>query len=369
MNGHSQGRAPAIKGVLKQLAPALDRLDGGLRRQPTPSRAAPRPRDSDVSVVVQGAVAGRPDDAAEHRWTQRCIHSVRNVLPQAEVVLSTWRGSDVRGLAVDRIVVNDDPGPTPSRDVTHVVNNINRQVVTTRAGLEQVARPLALKLRTDMELQHDGFLDLLHGWPARSDAVRVLRDRVVAPTFYSFNPRRTYARFPYMVSDWCHFGRRDDLLDLWSAPHWDTSFEWLLGRGIVASEQWIWMSLLNRHDEGASFARRDVVEHSELSIANNTVLVEPGDFGVHMLKFTPHLGHQVGVYTHGEWLRLYTRHCLGRELAGWDRQALLRAVVDRVWVRGLARPLIGYPEDMVPSPSPAVPPLTPNQPVVLEGPT
>jgi len=358
----TSGVAPPL---LKCLSPALERLDAALRHRPQPVAATATPSGRDVTIVVQGPVVGSPDDPGAQRFTLRCLQSVRCVLPEAEVVLSTWRGSDVRGLPADRVVINDDPGPTPSRDASHVVNNVNRQVVTTRAGLEQASRPMALKLRSDMLLEHDGMLRLFGGWPARATELRVLRERVLLPTFYSFNPRRVYSRFPYMVSDWCHFGLTEDLREIWSTPRWDPAFEWLLGRRIVASEQWIWMSLLNRHDADAFVGRPDVVAHSELAMVNNVVVLEAQDLGVRMLKFAPHLGHQTAVYTHGEWQRLYDRLCLGAHPRGWDAQALLRTVVDRAWIRGLAPHLIGYPEDMLPSPRPVIPPRTPNHPEVV----
>lgn len=353
----TSGEAPEL---LKRLAPALTSIDRRLAQPPRPDAARAGCRPDEVSVIVQGPVVGadHPDPALQH--TRRCVDSVRRVLPGAELVLSTWRGADVRGLDVDAVVLSHDPGPVASRDPAHVPNNVNRQIVSTRAGMEHATRRVAIKLRSDMVLEHDGALRLLGGWPERHAQVRALRERVLVPAFYTFNPRRVYARFPYMVSDWFHVGLREDLIDIWSAPHWDVAFEWLLGRRLVAAEQWIWMSLLNRHDMDAFVGRPDVVAHSELALVNNTVVLEPEDLGIRLLKFSPHAGHQAAVYTHGEWARLYARHCLGRARPGWDRQAVLRATVDRLWIRGLAVPLVGPPADLVPRPLPVAPPCTPD---------
>lgn len=350
-DGWTSGQAPDL---LKRLSPALARVDASLRHHPSP--AASRPvLASDVSVVVQGPVVGSPGDPEEARWTQRALRSVRAVMPESELLLSTWQGSDVSGLDADHVVLSADPGPTASRDSAHAANNVNRQILSTRVGLEHAGRRLALKLRSDMLLEHDGMLRLFGGWPERASTGRVLQERILVPTFYTFNPRRVYARFPYMVSDWSQFGLREDMLEVWSTPRWDTSFEWLLGRRIVASEQWIWMSLLNLHDEDAFVGRPDVIEHSELMMVNNTVVLEPEDLGVRMLKVSPHLGHQAAVYTHGEWQRLYERICRGQRRSGVDAQAALRWLIDHVWIRGLAIPLIGPPEDLQPRPAPAPP--------------
>lgn len=347
------GEAPDL---LKRVTPWVERLDDRLRARPLPPAPLPPLEAHSVSVVVQGPV-GRPGDQ-QHRWTVAALASVRRVLPGAELVLSTWQGSDVSDLDADELVLSADPGPSLPRDPSHVVNNVNRQVVTTRRGLLKATRPHAWKLRTDMELVHGGALALFGGWPARAADARVLGERILVPTPYTFNPCRVYSRFPYMVSDWSQLGTREDLLEVWSAPRWDPVYEWLLGRRIVASEQWVWMSLLNRHDMDAFIGRRDVVEHSALCLVNNAVVLELDDLGLRMNKVSPHLGHRAALWTHGEWQAAYERVCCGaRPRHRVDRQALLRTAIDRLWVNGLALPLIGPPADQTPSPRPVVPPL------------
>lgn len=337
MLGSGDGRGR----VAQVAARGLAAVDGMGREHPQPDVGVVRPPDEDVSVVVQGPL---------HAETPRVLRQIRRVLPGSELVLSTWRGSDTTGCSADVMVLSEDPGPVASREVvSRVPNNINRQVTSTRAGLLAASRPLALKLRSDQLLLHDGALRLFRGWPTRSERLRILQERVIATLAYSFNPRRTYRRFTYMVSDWSHFGLLEDLLQLWDPPAYSHCFEWLLGRRTVTAEQWLWMSLLNRHGGEASFDRPDVLEHSELSIANNVVLVEPEDFGVRLLKAGPHPGHVVALYTHGEWVRLYRHHCEGHHVRRRDRQALLRAAADRLVVRGLRAAMTGPPDDLDPA--------------------
>lgn len=345
-------------------------LDARLRVAPRPPAPTTPPTSADVGVVIQGPVIGDSQGPEEQRHTQRVVTSVRRALPDSQVVLSTWQGADLRGLDVDTVVLNEDPGPVRLRGPSSwLSNNVNRQVVSTRAGLELLGRPLAVKLRSDLELVDDRALRLFRRWPARAPDVRVLRERILVPTFYSFSARRVYDRFPYQVSDWFHLGLHEDLLEVWSTPHWDVSQEWLLGRRTVSVEQWIWMSLLNRHDEHAAFDRTDLLKHSELSVVNNTVVLEPEDLGIRFLKFHPALRHQVALLTHGEWQRQYDRECLGRPVRGVDRQALLRRLVAAVWIRGLAPRLFEEPFDMHLPVAPAPPAQTSNAPAVIDRPT
>jgi hypothetical protein len=49
---------------------------------------------------------------------------------------------------------------------------------------------------------------------------------------------------------------------------------------------------------------------TELTIANNLVLVEPERLGVRSQKYdTARLRHRHDLYTHNEWLQLYRDHC------------------------------------------------------------
>ena len=56
---------------------------------------------NDISVVVQGAI--------DKKLTPICLKSIRKYLPGAEIILSTWEGSDVENLDFDTIVLNHDP--------------------------------------------------------------------------------------------------------------------------------------------------------------------------------------------------------------------------------------------------------------------
>jgi hypothetical protein len=75
--------------------------------------------DKDISVVVQGPIH------KQDNLTKRVLESVRTHLPNAELILSTWKGSDVDGLDCDVLLLNDDPGAINGY-------NVNRQIVSTR---------------------------------------------------------------------------------------------------------------------------------------------------------------------------------------------------------------------------------------------
>ena len=107
----------------------------------------------DISVVVQGPI--RTD------ITSKCIKSIRQFLPDSEIILSTWKNEDISQLDYDKLVLCDDPGATLLcvKHKKQIYNNMNRQLVTVKEGLKLANRKYVLKLRTDLILTNANFLD------------------------------------------------------------------------------------------------------------------------------------------------------------------------------------------------------------------
>ncbi len=168
-------------------------------------------RESDVTVVFQGAVIPGTGGTAEHiRRTQR-------VLPHAHYVLSTWKGSDCRGIDVDDLILSDDPGGLPGikrRDGEKEPNNVNRQLRSTRRGLDVVETPYAIKLRADCSLEHAGVLRETERF------LHLPRRRIVASSIFTIDPF-LFEQMPYHVSDWFQVGETAALQAYWSAPFMD----------------------------------------------------------------------------------------------------------------------------------------------------
>lgn len=170
-------------------------------------------KTSDITLVFQGVF--KPWVTREREDFARNIARTRKVLPGARIVLSTWEGVELpRGLPVDAVVESRDPGGlAPLKLDDCKPNNVNRQLVTTQAGLAAVSTPYAAKLRTDCFLEHAGFLDFY----LEQRALDGGRERLLASSFFSLDPT-LFERLPYHVSDWFHFGPTELLRAWWSAP-------------------------------------------------------------------------------------------------------------------------------------------------------
>jgi hypothetical protein len=169
-------------------------------------------KTTDITLVFQGVF--KPWITREYENFARNIVLTRRALPGARIILSTWEGVELPpGLKPDAVVESPDPGGlAPLKLDDKKANNINRQLLTTQAGLAAVQTPYAAKLRTDCFLEHAGFLD----YYLEQRAIDGGRERLLASSFFTLDPA-LFERLSYHISDWFHFGPTELLRDYWAA--------------------------------------------------------------------------------------------------------------------------------------------------------
>jgi hypothetical protein len=158
-------------------------------------------RNEDITLLFQGP------------WVQATaarIASAKMVFSGAYVVLSTWKSDSIKvetGL-VDEVVFSDDPGELPPYKFGEdsPPNNINRQIVSAKAGLARVRTPYVAKLRTDCSLDSRAVVDIYLAQGADS--------KIVVSSFYTVHPDGIEA-FQFHVSDWFQFGRTQHVRQYW----------------------------------------------------------------------------------------------------------------------------------------------------------
>ncbi|WP_241303203.1 WavE lipopolysaccharide synthesis family protein [Burkholderia stabilis] len=168
---------------------------------------------SDITIVLQGNVT--PFTSSNGDSFLNFANVTRATLPNASIILSTWEGVEVpHNAPVDKIIRSKDPGSLPGVKFDDKPSNLNRQLVSTLAGLEQVKTRYAIKLRTDCSLEHAGFLE-------QYDTFRKIdshgEDRIATSAFFTLDPT-IFEHMPFHVSDWFHFSTTEQLLKYWSAP-------------------------------------------------------------------------------------------------------------------------------------------------------
>ena len=236
----------------------------------------------DISVVVQGGI--------EKKYIFNCIKSIRYYLPEAEIILSTWKECLVDGIDYDILVSNEDPGAYAYTSDGKVQNQ-NRQILSAQNGIKNASRKYVLKLRSDMQLKGTKFLKYFKKYQSRNDTCKILQERVLINSLYTRESILKKRTFLFHPSDWVMFGLKEDLINIWDiplAPEPQTS-EYFKNnpnlphiRGIYTrwhAEQYIWMSFLKKNgidfqfDNYMSYSPK-LAELSELSIVNNTLLLE-----------------------------------------------------------------------------------------------
>ena len=275
-----------------------------------------------ITVVVQGPVT--------IDLTKRCLDSIRQYLPGAHIILSTWTDSPLENLDYDTLVLNQDPGGFPLfwEDSSNILNNVNRQIKSTLTGLKKVKTKYTLKIRTDMALTGTGFLNYFGKYPKSKKTI--LNDRVLTCSFFTRNPRHKKTPLPFHPSDWFFFGKTQDILNIWDVPLMPVSdqnyfskaspapskiFKYLKSR--FFPEQFIWISFLKKHLSISCRHALDIsnenIELSEQSFANNLVILPLQTLNLRFLKGSIAANYRPDlIYTYQGWKTLYNNHCGAR---------------------------------------------------------
>ena len=169
---------------------------------------------NEISVIIQGAL--------DEKRTLECLKSVREFLPEAEIILSTWMGSNTQNMDgfYDLLVLNQDPGGIKHdfaiNNKANSINNFNRQLVSVKNGLSKASRKYCLKLRSDLELKNSNFLHYWDKFNKRNEKYEIFKHRVLCSVVYS----REYScecgtgfPLPFHPSDFWFFGLSEDLRD------------------------------------------------------------------------------------------------------------------------------------------------------------
>jgi hypothetical protein len=292
---------------------------------------------SEISVVIQGPVL------EEASFTLRALKSVRRILPEAELILSTWDGANVENLEYDHLVLSKDPGVIAT--LAPKAGNLNRLLLSTQAGLAATHRPYCLKLRTDLLLTGKNLAEVFGCYREFLSEHRVFESRVATWNAVTVSADRDPSR-PYHPSDICHFGRTEDLRRLWNVPLYSIDAERLKdpiypGQWPVwtwTSEQYLWIHALQKHT-GCSLpphGSEEELKMSQASLLNNFVVLDQENSGLQW-RGGIFLTRQAWAATlgHAEWRELYRRKILKKMArpvpSVWKKKAIC-AMRSQSWI-------------------------------------
>lgn len=272
-------------------------------------------RPTDISIVVQGAVS--PD-------TIRVVQQLQRNFCGAEIIISTWLGSDLKGIYVEKIVQSDDPGCVVADFVTQTMNNINRQLVSTKAGIAAATRPFILKTRTDIVFHSADFLKYFEKYDAVQSTY--FRNRLLLCNYYTRNPRVFGTCFH--PSDWILFGRAEDIRTYYNGIPLMPEEEggWFLNHSKDSTfftnyicrytpEQHIFLSFLNKKQNVHCSCYYDrtpeMIIETECAFAECFVVLDyQNQIKITFPKYNPNRYlEKYTLISHWQWKALYMHYC------------------------------------------------------------
>lgn len=277
-----------------------------------------------LSVIVQGGI--------DNVLTARCMESIRKQFPNAEIILSTWENSNATGLVADKVVFSPDPGAVYCDEVAKILNNVNRQLVSTKAGIEVATRPFILKTRTDIMFHSADFLSYF----GKFDGVpsKYFHNRLLICDNFTRNPRVICTCFH--PSDWIVFGRAEDVRDYYRNIPLMTQEDgdWFRNRKKEFSiytnlicrftpEQHIFLGYLKQKEfvncKCYYDHRVNLVVQTERAFAECFVVLDyQKQLDIEFLKYNPNrYKDKYTLISHWQWKALYQHYCLSSVSILW----------------------------------------------------
>lgn len=285
--------------------------------------------NKDISVVVQGAI--------DKKLTPECLKSIRKYFPEAEIILSTWEGSDVSGLDYDILLLNQDPGGYKHDFAIYneprSINNCNRQLVSTKNGILKSNRTYCLKLRSDIVLKNSGFLEYWDKFEIRNSEYKLFNHRILCSSLFS---REHSCQFgtgfptPFHPTDFWFFGLTNDLKDYFcdcplqtkeEASNWDfkypnrlpyTSMLWRFAPEQFFCVNWIKKYYPDLQFEDWSDWNPKNIELSNNILYNNFIFLEFKQSGIYSQKHSWSFENSdklQGLITYEHFQKQYKKYC------------------------------------------------------------
>jgi hypothetical protein len=278
---------------------------------------------SDLTFVVQGPIftEANPNFGVT---TKTALDSLRKYFPGSPIILSTYTDSDLNGLSYDQLVETNEaqePYQVAKLLGTEVENSINRQICTSRKGLELVKTPLACKTRSDNVFTSNRLLQLRRSYEKQDRDFSFFKERLLIPNYMSRNPRHIVP-LAYHFSDTLVFGLAEDVLSFFDLPYtkepehtcyfdihqmpedaWDPC-----AMRRFHSEQYFLHCIIQRHMEPEFEHQLDIrpelFDRVDRILVNNFVIHDLDSIG---LKFVLplSLGDRISMYHHRDWELLY----------------------------------------------------------------
>lgn len=278
----------------------------------------------DISIVVQGEI--------RKEYTEKCLKSLRLALPHSEIILSTWEGEGISNLSYDKVVLSEDPGAILQNKPMQILNNVNRQLVSTKAGLAICTHSYILKIRSDLILKTAFFLEFYGQYSAEA---KHFERRLLVADYFTRNPR--VVDFPFHISDWIIFGAADDVREYFNVPLQNAedglwfmkhAKKTMVMRDLLCrfvAEQHICLFFLHHFQKincecYYDNSKKNIYQTERLLAEDFIVLDYQKQWNLIFPKYNPNqYFDRISLVSHKDWLELYYRYCLNKKGIAWRK--------------------------------------------------
>lgn len=280
-------------------------------------------KDEEISVVVQGPIY--QSTIAKEQYTRMCCDSIKKVMPNCELILSTWEGSNVDGIKYDKIIFSKDPGGIEMILYgKNKMNNTNRMVLSTKKGIDACTRKYCLKMRSDMFIKSNKFLKAFEKYPDTEDSF--LKHRILSLSANYW--KRAKNNFIFTISDWFQFGYKEDIEKLWC--HSIQNLDELVSRDgklyfedNLVAEAYIYVNFLLKNEKYSRFLKNDSgaislteenIEVYKTTLAKYFIIytgkeLKLNSYKLKNMNYVRRDFARASCFTHYDWIKLYNKYC------------------------------------------------------------
>lgn len=274
---------------------------------------------SSVTFVIQGGI----NSIIEHQRVQKCTESIRRFLPKSVIVLSTWLNTDTADLDFDECIFSTDPGATIFDDKNGTLQNVNRQIVSSRSGINSSQTRYTVKMRNDLFLidsNLEKWIERLQKFRTNDSKPSIGAKPVIVTNVTSVNPEKGI-KLPFHPCDWIYAGETKDLRRLFDIPLMPESWMRYFGSSKYPdnwpekaylsrfpAESYIWSSYVRNHisfdfEHGSDLTESNF-ELSEKLFSSELIVVPLPLLGLNSSKHKIKDHKLKGMYTYREYRKI-----------------------------------------------------------------
>ena len=278
--------------------------------------------ERELTFVVQGPI--------DLKHTPRCIESIKRHFKKSRIILTTWDSEKdkVNNLPEIDFIFNEDPGAACD-DLNGIKrDNINRQIVSSSAGLKITKSKYVIKTRTDIFFKNNNILKYYKEDLERDPNYKVFENFILQPNYNVKNPRKIDIVFH--PGDLLLFGLTTDVRNYYdcrlrtvdeSMYHkYNNSNDLKIYPNLLTrktAEAYLWTEFLKEQKnvdiETCFSENEDLKNLSDKFLVSNFMIFNPFQLGVRFPKYPYREFKSYFSYTHKEWLSQYSKLVLGEK--------------------------------------------------------